>query len=108
MTGRSTTMPTKLTVPDSGEVTGPPSDAALRSTPRCPLSHGLSGGSKGRRTGGRGARGQFHPAGAGTAAARAVETTGDRAGDTRTAEAAAAAGAGPADGAAAGVVSRSS
>src|SRR6478752_4215773 len=100
MTGRSTTVPTKLTVPASGAVTGPPSDAEPRSTPRCPLSHGLSGGSNGRRTGGRGASGQRQPAGAG-AAARAGEAAG------RESDAGAAEGAGIAGGAEAAVVSRS-
>src|ERR671926_1569135 len=101
MTGRFTTTPTKLTVPDSGAVTGPPSDAAPRSPPRCPLSHGLSGGSNGRRTAGRGASGQLHPAGAGAADAAAD--------DARTVIGAAdAEGAVTAEGAAAAVVSRSS
>lgn len=52
ITGRSTTTPTKLTVPSAGVATVTPSSAARKSTPRCPLSHGLSGGSKPRRTAG--------------------------------------------------------
>ncbi len=44
ITGRSTTTPAKDTVPAAGEATGAPSNAATRSTPRCPLSHGWGGG----------------------------------------------------------------
>lgn len=56
-TGLSTTTPTNLTVPSAGAVTGAPSAAACRSTPRCPLSQGLSGGSKWRKTAGFGESG---------------------------------------------------
>jgi hypothetical protein len=57
ITVRSTTTPTKPTVPPAGAATPTPSPAARRSTPRCPLSHGLSGGSKPRRTAGAGESG---------------------------------------------------
>ncbi|MDP9906342.1 hypothetical protein J2S90_003326 [Arthrobacter bambusae] len=57
ITGRSTTTPTKRTVPSAGAATVTPSSTACRSTPRCPLSHGLSGGSKPRRTAGLGETG---------------------------------------------------
>src|ERR671921_100458 len=78
MTGRSTTTPTKLTVPAAGEVTGAPSYPAPRSTPRCPLSQGFGGGSKLRRTFRRGASGHCHE-GAGTAAPAYVEKAPGRA-----------------------------
>src|SRR5919107_3760430 len=71
MTGRSTTTPTKLTVPAAGEVTWTPSDADPRSTPRWPLSQGLGGGSKSRSTAGRGASGHLHD-GAATVAETSV------------------------------------
>lgn len=57
ITGRSTTTPTKPTVPSAGAATAAPSSAARRSTPRCPLSQGLSGGSKPRKTSGLGESG---------------------------------------------------
>lgn len=76
ITGRSTTTPTKLTVPDSGAVTGTPSCAASRSTPRCPLIHGLSGGSNARSTSGLGARGHSHDAPAGAGAIDTGTTAG--------------------------------
>ena len=76
ITGRSTTTPTKLTVPASGAVTGTPSSAAPRSTPRCPLIHGLSGGSNARSTPGLGARGHSQDAWAGAGATDAGTTAG--------------------------------
>lgn len=68
ITGLSTTTPTKLTVPSAGAVTGTPSPAACRSTPRCPLCQGLSGGSKLRTTAGLGESGHIQ-SGRGLAAA---------------------------------------
>ncbi|WP_441414651.1 hypothetical protein [Arthrobacter sp. 2MCAF14] len=61
ITGRSTTRPTKLTVPSAGVATVTPSSAACKSTPRCPLNHGLSGGSKARTTAGLGESGHAQP-----------------------------------------------
>lgn len=75
-TGRSTTTPAKLTRPGAGALTTAPAPAR-RSTPRWPLSHGRSGGSKPRTTAGLGASGQAQPragaARAGTARAPRVE-----------------------------------
>ncbi|WP_425550520.1 hypothetical protein [Arthrobacter gyeryongensis] len=61
ITGRSTTTPTNLTVPSAGVATVAPSSAARKSTPRCPLNHGLSGGSKPRKTAGLGESGHAQP-----------------------------------------------
>jgi hypothetical protein len=58
-------------------VTGTPSCVASRSTPRCPLIHGLSGGSNARSTPGLGARGHAQDSSAG-AGARNTEATAGR------------------------------
>src|SRR6478609_1449067 len=100
ITGRSTTTPTKLTVPAAGAWTSAPAPAVPRSTPRCPLSHGFGGGSNPRRTAGRGASGHCHearapgrpavagtPAWPGTAAWAAVLVVAGASGVPETAEA---------------------